>query len=259
MEEVPGLNSLLERIVAQKRFEVAALPELEAPTASGGRFRAGLLASPRKPALIAEVKKKSPSHGTVWEHFDPVAIALAYERAGASALSVLTDAEFFGGSLADLKAVKQAVGLPILRKDFVIDAKQVHEAAIAGADAVLLIVRLLDQPELADLLATAERVGLDALVEVHTEEEAAYAVEAGATLIGVNHRDLDTLKIDLGLTERVIPLLPKGTLRVSESGLSSPADIRMVQSFGADAVLIGAAFGTADAIESRLTEVMGWA
>lgn len=252
------MNDLLNRIVARKFQEVAARDPGVAPAGRAGRFRAGLAKSPRRPALIAEVKRRSPSHGAVWESFDPVAIAQAYERAGAAAISVLTDEEFFGGSLEDLKRVKASVELPVLRKDFVVDASQIHEAALAGADAVLLIVRLMEQSKLAEFVHLAASVGLDALVEVHTPEEAKRALDAGAEIVGVNHRDLDTLEMNLGLSETVLPTLAGTVLRVSESGLYSADDVERVARAGADAVLIGAALSTTEGIEARLAEVMGW-
>lgn len=146
----------------------------------------------------------------------------------------------------------------MLRKDFVVDASQIHEAALAGADAVLLIVRLMEQSKLAEFVHLAASVGLDALVEVHTPEEAKRALDAGAEIVGVNHRDLDTLEMNLGLSETVLPTLAGTVLRVSESGLYSADDVERVARAGADAVLIGAALSTTEGIEARLAEVMGW-
>ncbi len=168
-----------------------------------------------------------------------MAVARAYEAGGAAAVSVLTDARYFGGSLEDLKAVRAAVGLPVLRKDFIIDPYQLLESAAAGADAVLLIARALPGERLPRLLAKARALGLEALVEVHDEAEMAAARAAGATVIGINNRDLATFGVDTGLTARLAPLAPAGAVVVSESGITAPADIAELTAAGAVAFLVG--------------------
>lgn len=201
-------------------------------------FTAAIGSGPR-PAFVSEFKRRSPSAGAIRESGDVATIAREYEAAGARALSILTDEEFFGGRLADLAAARAATSLPILRKDFALFEDDLVEARAAGADAVLLIVRILDGNRLPDLLRVAGSLGLAALVEVHSEEECRRAVGEGARLIGVNHRDLDTLGVDLSLSSRLAPLFPDGVVRVAESGLKSAAEIRAVCAAGYHAVLIG--------------------
>jgi indole-3-glycerol phosphate synthase len=178
--------------------------------------------------------------------YDPAAIAVAYERAGAAAVSVLTEPTFFDGDLEHLRAVRAAVGLPLLCKDFVVDPYQIWEARAAGADAVLLIVGALEQPALVDLLGAARQAELDALVEVHDERELDRALEAGADLVGVNNRNLRTLAIDLDTSRRLASRLPAGAVAVAESGLRTAADLRELQSRGYRAFLIGERFMAAD-------------
>jgi indole-3-glycerol phosphate synthase len=196
-------------------------------------------AGPLPVRVLAEVKRASPSAGPIAPGADPVAVARGYEAAGAAAVSMLTDRRFFDGDLAFLAAARGAVAIPLLRKDFIIDAYQVAEARAAGADAVLLIVAALDDAELRDLHATAAGFGMDALVEVHDEREAERAVAAGARLVGVNHRDLRTFHMDLGLTGRLAPAMPAGTVLVAESGIRTPADVAMLAAAGAHAILVG--------------------
>jgi indole-3-glycerol phosphate synthase len=246
---------ILDVIVAQKAIEVAQLPEQEVTPGflrqaveqhGPRRDFLGALRAPRRgaAALIAEVKKASPSAGVLCQDFDPVRIAREYEAAGASCLSVLTDSRFFQGSLDDLRRVRQAVGLPLLRKDFVIDARQILEAIAWGADAVLLIVSILDDTRLRSFRVLAESAGLAALVEVHDEQELERALQTGATLIGVNNRDLKTFRVDLGTTERLAGRLreaPDGgrVLLVAESGIHTRSDVDRLRSCGACAILVG--------------------
>lgn len=195
-------------------------------------------------AVIAEIKRASPSRGVFPVSVDPEAVAAEYIAGGAAAISVLTDGPFFQGSLADLESaakVAHAVddGVPILRKDFVIDPYQVVEARARGADAVLLIVAALDDAALPELLNAAERWGMDALVEVHDKDEMARAAAAGATVIGINNRDLKTFTVDLAVTERLAPLAPEGAAIVAESGVFGPADVERLRRAGAHAVLVG--------------------
>src|SRR5262245_64119556 len=200
-------------------------------------FAAALRA--RHPALIAEVKKASPSKGVIRADFDPVAIARSYAGAGAAAISVLTEERFFQGHADHLAAVRQAVELPLLRKDFVFDAYQLAEARAWGADAALLIAAILDDGQLAALHGAATELGLDVLVEAHTAAETARAVAAGAALIGINNRDLRTFVTSLTTAERLRPLIPAGTVAVAESGIESAGDIARLRAAGYDAFLVG--------------------
>ena len=201
------MMTLLDKIVAQKKREVAVLPPLprKPALAEARRDFIAALQRPRRgaPALIAEVKKASPSAGIICPDFDPVRIAREYESAGAACVSVLTDERFFQGSLSHLRAIRQAVSLPLLRKDFIIDERQIPQSVQYGADAILLIVRILDDAQLRRLLARAAEAGLAALVEVHDEAELDRALAAGGGLIGINNRNLDTFTVDLGATARL--------------------------------------------------------
>jgi indole-3-glycerol phosphate synthase len=179
--------------------------------------------------------------GTIVEDFDPVAIALAYEAAGAHAISVLTDEKFFQGHLGYLSKIRKAVGLPLLRKDFILNEVQIFEAAVAGADAILLIVAALEQAELEKLHEQATLLGLDVLVEVHTAGELDRALDCGARVIGINNRNLATFEVDLGATEEISQEVPEGIILVSESGLKTNADSRRVAACGVNAILVGEA------------------
>ena len=190
-------------------------------------------------AVIAEVKRRSPSKGPLAPDLDPAGLARAYEDGGAAAVSVLTDVQFFGGSPEDLAAARAATGLPVLRKDFTVDARDVVDARLMGADCVLLIAAALDQAELVDFMALANQVGLDALVEIHDEEELERAVAAGADLIGVNQRDLVTFAVDTDRAVRMAPQMPAGVVRVAESGIAGPHDASVLAEAGYHAVLVG--------------------
>lgn len=199
------------------------------------------LAALRHPGLsvIAEVKRASPSRGEIRPDLDAPALARQYQTGGAAAVSVLTDATYFGARPGDLEAVREAVSLPVLRKDFILSEYQLHEARAMGADAVLLIVAALAQEDLSLLYETAERLGLCPLVEVHTAEEMGIARECGAKVIGINNRDLTTFQVDLDTTRRLIRLVPSYVAVVSESGIMGVRDVESVRRWGADAVLIG--------------------
>jgi indole-3-glycerol phosphate synthase len=190
-------------------------------------------------AVIAEIKRRSPSKGDLAPDLVPADLARAYASGGAAALSVLTDSEFFGGSVTDLQAARSAIPLPVLRKDFTVGPADVLDARIMGADAVLLIAAALSPQEVAELLSLARQVGLDALVEVHDEREAAVAVESGATLIGVNQRDLYSFEVDIDRARRVAASLPDEVTRVAESGVRDARDVRRLADAGFSAVLVG--------------------
>jgi len=238
----------LEEILEVKRQEIeqlrprAAELDREARARTDFRdFRSALHLDDEVFAVIAEIKKASPSAGVIAKSFDPVEIAKNYERAGANAISVLTDSKFFQGSLEHLKNVRNAVSLPLLRKDFIWDRAQIAESAANGADAILLIVAALTQDQLVRLLKGAKEFRLNALVEVHSVDELQRALEAGAEIIGINNRDLTTFDVDLGVTEKLCRDVPDEVILVSESGIKTPQDVTRVKACGVDAVLVGEA------------------
>ena len=265
--------NILETIVEQKKIEVARLPDrpvtpdtLRAVVQVHGPRRdfLGALRQPRAGAvaLIAEVKKASPSAGVICPDFDPVRIAREYEAAGASCLSVLTDEKFFQGALDYLKQIRAAVSLPLLRKDFIIDERQIPEAIEWGADAILLIVAILSDAKLKDYLALAAAADLAALLEVHDEAELDRALAAGAQLIGVNNRNLKTFQVDLATTERLAAILQGASgglqkLLVAESGIHSGADVTRLTRCGAGAILVGESLVRNGDIKAKAAELLG--
>ena len=200
--------------------------------------------------IIAEVKRSSPSRGPLADIPDPASLAVRYETGGASAISVLTEGRRFGGSLADLDAVRGAVSVPVLRKDFIVEPYQVFEARAAGADLVLLIVAALDQRKLTALFGLVGELGMTALVETHDADEVDRALELGAGLIGVNARDLNTFQLDPDLFSRLAGRLPDSVIRIAESAVRTPADVAHYRSNGADAVLVGEALVTGDPVDT---------
>lgn len=256
---------MLETILADKRREVADLREQNAmrgfetiirdlpPTRS---LRSAIACRPDT-AIIAEIKRRSPSKGPLRLNLDPAAIATLYEHAGATAISVLTDPKYFAGSLDDLRTARRITSLPLLRKDFIIDDIQLHEARANGADAALLIVAALDQRELMRLIRCAGALGLELLVEVHTEIEARRAIDAGADLIGINNRDLHTFDVSLETAVRIRPLIPSSVTTVAESGIHTRWDIDRLRLMGIDAVLIGESIITAENPAGKIRELLG--
>ncbi len=241
------MATILDEIIAYKRRVVAEAKQRISPedlrTQAGRTRKPGslteCLTAVEDIALIAEIKKASPSKGVIRKDFDPVAIGRAYEKNGAAAISVLTDEKYFQGSNAGLSAVSEAVQLPILRKDFVIDPYQILEARTIGAAAVLLIVSALSKPALSEMLSVCRDLELDALVEVHTREEASMALDAGADLVGVNNRDLKTFETDLRTTFDLIEHFQGNPVIVSESGIETRNDVVRLRDAGVDAVLVG--------------------
>lgn len=259
--------SYLSAIFARKGEEVAEaktacpLSDLKARARDAGPTRGfidALANSDRSPALIAEVKKASPSQGIIREDFDPVELASQYRDAGANCLSVLTDEPFFMGSLRNLSLARNASGLPVLRKDFIFDVYQIWEARASGADAILLIAAMLDEPKLRDLYALSKELGMDVLVEIHDEKDSLKAEACRPSLVGVNNRDLETFQTDLQSTERLAPHWRERALLVSESALASKDDVVRVHRAGARAVLIGTSFCAAPNPGQKVREVMGW-
>jgi len=255
---------ILDEIISYKREELAERQRetsfLELELRAGEQdpplpFRAALDGGDI--ALIAEVKKASPSRGLLATDFDPVRLAVEYEQGGASSISVLTDEKFFQGSLGDLRRVKFNCSLPVLRKDFVFDPYQVVEARSAGADCILLIVAILDDGLLRSLADLAATMGMSALVEVHNGTEVGRAQDAGAGLIGINNRDLRTFDVDLRTTERLRRLIPSECTVVSESGIRSASDVAMLREWGVDAMLVGESLVAARDTAGKVQELIG--
>jgi indole-3-glycerol phosphate synthase len=255
---------ILSRIIEEKRRIVEEAkrvkPQEELVKEAGkisvkSSFRKNI-SRPHHINLIAEIKKASPSRGIIRGDFNPAKIAMTYQANGASAISVLTDERFFEGKLEYIKAIKEHVSLPVLRKDFIIDEYQVYESVAAGADAILLIAELFSAAELANFHNLAVSLGLDPLVEVHSEEDTQKALAAGAGIIGINNRDLHTFKVDLGVTQKLLKMIPPARIRVSESGIKTYEDVMFLKSIGVNAVLIGEAFMEASDIAAKMREIM---
>jgi len=242
MSSATVLDSIIEGVRADvaAREAVVPLAEVKAAARDAPPPR-NVMAALREPGIgvIAEVKRASPSRGEMASVSDPAKLARAYEGGGARIISVLTEQRRFNGSLADLDAVRAAVSVPLLRKDFIVRPYQIHEARAHGADMLLLIVAALEQSALVSMLDRPESLGMTALVEVHTEAEADRALQAGAGVIGVNARDLKTLKVDRDCFARIAPGLPTNVIRIAESGIRGPADLLAYAGAGADAVLVG--------------------
>jgi indole-3-glycerol phosphate synthase len=257
-------STILDRIVADKREELARRQREQpfetlrrlAEQATPPRSLAAALRA-RAPGLIAEVKRASPSRGVLRADLDAAALARTYAEAGAAAVSVLTEERYFQGSLADLKAAREAVDVPLLRKDFVFDMYQVFEARAYGADAILLIAAILNPGLLTSLIALARSLGLECLVEVHDEPELERALMAGAEIVGVNNRDLRTFEVDLATTERLRPLVPPEVTVVAESGVHTRADVQRLAALGVHGVLIGEALVTAGDPAANIRELFG--
>lgn len=255
---------ILDEIIAHKRVEVEqrkrSVPReiLKERIAQAGRprdFRSALRRN--GVSLIAEIKRASPSKGDILPAVDAVELAGLYEAAGACAISVLTDEKYFKGRLTDLTEVRRHVKLPCLRKEFIINPYQIYEARAAGADAVLLIVRILDDAQLKEFHALTTSLGMAALVETHTEAEIDRALEAGAHIIGINNRDLDTLTVDVNITLELRKHVPGGHTLVSESGIHTRAHVKALENGGIDAILVGESLLTSNNIRAKILELMG--
>jgi indole-3-glycerol phosphate synthase len=258
-----GRATLLNEIVAHKRAEIAALKaqcplaELQAAAANIAAPR-DFAAALRRPglSLIAEVKRASPSRGALAPRLDPATVAQTYAAHGAAAISVLTDVRFFQGNLDDLQTVRQAVSLPVLRKDFTLEGYQVYEARAAGADAILLIAAILDTATLGRLQELAHQLGMAALVEVHNRHELAQALAVSAPIIGINSRDLHTFEINLDIVAALRPEIPATTTVVAESGIHTAGDVRRLKEIDVDAMLVGTALITADDPAAHVRELV---
>jgi len=243
----------LER--AQEDLPLHEIEKMAAPVKNRG-FKNAI--SKEKINLIAELKKASPSHGIIRHDYNPEEIARIYKNNKASALSVLTEDKYFQGNIDHLKAVRQAVDLPILRKDFIISEYQIYESAVAGADAILLISTLLDKGMLKGLYHEAKALGIEVLIEIHDERELDKALSTGAEIIGTNNRNLRTLEVDLNTTIELLPKIPPEKIVVSESGIRDYEDVKRLSDAGVKALLIGAVFMEADDIGAEVKRVMGW-
>jgi indole-3-glycerol phosphate synthase len=255
---------MLDKIIAQKREEVEQRKKVATITYLQQRI------AQQKPALdlalalkgdhirlIAEVKQASPSRGMLSPNFNPIELAQTYAEGGAAAISVLTEANYFMGSIEHLAAVKEVVGLPLLRKDFIFDPYQVFESRAYGADALLLIASILRREQLKELVSLGHSLGLRCLVEVHNEGEVERAVLSEAEIIGINNRDLDTFSIDINMTRRLRPFIPQERIVVSESGINNKRDIEKLGKWGVDAVLVGEALVTAGDVRAKMQELIG--
>jgi indole-3-glycerol phosphate synthase len=259
----PRTGTILDKIVDHKRLELVerrqARPidalEAEARAASPARDAVAALQT-RGVSLIAEIKRASPSKGLLHPDLDPTDLAHTYEDNGAAAISVLTDQRFFQGSLDDLRLVREAVNVPVLRKDFVFDPYQVYEARAAGADLVLLIVAILSDQELAALYRLVRDLHMSALIEVHDEGELARALAVGPCIVGINNRDLHTFTVDLGTTARLRPQVPDDVVLVSESGVHTPKDVERLAALGADAMLVGESLVKAQDVGAQVRELV---
>ncbi|MGQ0794151.1 MAG: indole-3-glycerol phosphate synthase TrpC [Deltaproteobacteria bacterium] len=261
------LNSdmILDKIIAHKKIEVEraklSLPlrEIIARAADSPPtldFQAALQSPDGAAKVIAEIKRASPSKGIIREDFDPVRIARSYAAAGASAISVLTDEEFFGGRLEYLRAVREAVRAPLLRKDFTVDAYQIYEGRLFGADAILLIASALETSQIAEFIDIAESLGMSAIVEVHNEAELEKALSAPSRIIGINNRDLKTFSVSLDVSARLRKLIPESKLVIAESGIRSAGDIEALKNAGIWAFLIGETFMRAEDPGAALSDLL---
>lgn len=258
------LMDILTKIVAKKQERLALAKEILpleklreqcVKNRHAGRFYAALA----KPGvnIIAEIKKASPSKGLICKDFDPIAIAKDYQEGGAAAISVLTEEDFFQGSLEILKSVRKVVDLPLLRKDFIIEPYQVYEASLSGADAFLLIAALLETEQMIELAELGQELGLDALVEIHTEQELEKVLNSKLTIIGVNNRNLKTFTVDLATSLQLATLMPKEAIWVSESGINTSTDIEKLQKVGYKAFLVGEQLMRASQPKAALIELLG--
>lgn len=256
------MHANLALILAEKRKEVDILKNRNWSTHGGNnvppiRDFKGVISVPDRISLIAEIKFASPSAGIICKKTDPVTIGKIYEKAGAAAISLLTDKKFFGGDLNHLSRLKKAISLPVLRKDFIIDEVQVRESFLGGADATLLIARILSHRQLKDLRDICHDLGMAALVEVHDRQDIEKAVACGADIVGINNRDLNTFNVSLETTLKLAPLVPEGHIIVSESGVKNKGDLQLLKQAGIQAVLVGTSLMKSKDIGKKARELAG--
>jgi indole-3-glycerol phosphate synthase len=256
------MHSRLKEILAEKEREVDGLKKGGLTRITGDplppvRDFKGALSAPGKMNLIAEIKFASPSAGVIREKVDPLSVGRMYEEAGAAAISLLTDQKFFGGDLNNLPLLKKAVSLPILRKDFIVDAIQIQESSSWGADAILLIARILTTEQLKEYLEICRSFGMAALTEIHDQDDLDKALECGAEIIGINNRDLDTFEIRLNTTLELAPRIPEGYVKVSESGIYNGEDVHPLKQVGIQAILVGTSLMESQDIGKKARELAG--
>ena len=255
------MPSILAEIVETKEEEITELKKKMNAESAGlkphrDRNFKRTISSVDSLSIIAEIKFASPSAGVILHDKDPLEIGLIYEKAGASAISLITDRKYFKGDPKQLPRLKSQLSLPILRKDFIIDESQITESSLLGADAVLLIARILTSRKLRKLLSCCEDLGMDALTEVHDKDDIEKANECGAGIIGINNRDLDTFRVKRSTTSELLPLIPKGVVVVSESGIQTPGHIKMLKKYSVHAALIGTAIIKSGNIEQKVNELV---
>lgn len=256
------MHSRLKEILTEKEKEVERLKREGLSRKAGDplppvRGFKGALSAPGKINLIAEIKFTSPSSGVIRENVDPLRVGRMYEEAGAAAISLLTDEKFFGGDLKNLPLLKKAISLPILRKDFIIDEIQIEESSLWGADAILLIARILTTGQLKKFLEICRTFGMAALTEIHDQKDLDKALECGAEIIGINNRDLDTFEISLNTTIDLAPRIPEGHIKVSESGINSGEDVHPLKKVGIQAILVGTSLMQSQDIGEKARELAG--
>jgi indole-3-glycerol phosphate synthase len=256
------MHSRLKQILAEKEREVESLKRKGLTRITGDRLPSvrdfkGALSAPGRINLIAEIKFASPSAGVIREKLDPLSVGRMYEEAGAAAISLLTDQKFFGGDLKNLPLLKKAIPLPILRKDFILDEIQIEESSLWGADAILLIARILTKEQLTKFLELCRTYGMVALTEIHDQDDLDKALECGAEIIGINNRDLDTFEISLDTTLELAPRIPKGRVKVSESGIHCGEDAHPLKQVGVQAILVGTSLMQSQDIKEKARELAG--
>ncbi|MBN1832361.1 MAG: indole-3-glycerol phosphate synthase TrpC [Deltaproteobacteria bacterium] len=256
------MHSRLKEILAEKEREVERLKREGLTGKAEGRLLPvrdfkGALSAPGRINLIAEIKSASPSAGVIRENVDPLSVGRMYEDAGAAAISLLTDHQFFGGDLKNLPILKEAVSLPILRKDFILDEIQIEESSLWGADAILLIARILTKKEMTKFLELCRTFGMATLTEIHDRDDLDKALECGAEIIGINNRDLDTFEINLNTTLELAPRIPEGRVKVSESGIKRGEDVHPLKQVGIQAILVGTSLMQSHDIGGKVRELAG--
>ncbi|MFC1534595.1 indole-3-glycerol phosphate synthase TrpC [Thermodesulfobacteriota bacterium] len=254
------MHHRLAAILEEKKREVASLkktiPDTRGHDLPTMRDFKAAISVPERICLIAEIKFASPSAGMIREKTDPIPIGRIYENAGASAISLLTDRKFFRGDLENLPALKKAVSIPILRKDFIIDEAQVSESFLYGADAILLIARILSSEQLRDLISTCRELGMTPLTEVHDRDDLEMAIECGADVIGINNRDLDNFEVDINTTLELAPMVPHGRVLVSESGIENGKTIQALKGTGVQAVLVGSSLMKSNDLSMKTRDIV---